>query len=83
MIEEPPSDPVVEFFLLNPPNTFALSEDAGLGVNSMAHFEILIEKSIEEFISRKDVANFPLLSLFRFFFPTDGDTCNFNTLHNY
>ena len=37
----------------------------------------------EEFSSRKDVANFPLRSLFRFFFPGDGDTCNFNTLHNY
>ena len=34
-------------------------------------------------VAGKDVANFPLLSLFCFFFPTDGDTCNFNTLHNY
>ena len=30
-----------------------------------------------------DVANFPLHSVFCFFFPRDGDTCNFNTLHNY
>ena len=37
----------------------------------------------EEFSGRKDVANFPVLSLFCFFFPRDGDTCNFNTLHNY
>ena len=40
-------------------------------------------KEWEEFNSRKDVANFPLLSLFRFFFPRDGNTCSFNTLHNY
>ena len=37
----------------------------------------------EEFSSRNDVANFPLLCLFHLFFPKDGDTCNFNTLHIY
>ena len=36
-----------------------------------------------EFSSRKDVANFPLLSLLHFFFPRDGDTRNFNKLQNY
>ena len=37
----------------------------------------------EDFSSRKDVANFLLLSLFCLFFPRDGNTGNFNTLHNY
>ena len=37
----------------------------------------------EEFSSGKVVANFPLLSLSRFFFPRDDNTCNFNALHNY
>ena len=37
----------------------------------------------EEFSSRKDVANFPLLSLFRREENRDGDTCNSDTLHNY
>ena len=36
-----------------------------------------------EFSRRKDVAYFPLLSLFRREENRDGNTCNFNTLNNY